>query len=363
MTDRVQMPQEFYDRVNPQLLVQPEPQYFYATMLLRALAAELSVPDELGHIGREIGGTGADYNNDKGTLMLQGDGISEEIFAAKVDFEGEPGHTVRFNRPVFENTTYTEASRQIKTNTTISTTPIDVESEQSSITLKRFAGPYDQTNSRVAPFPLDALDAQLGIHKKSKIVGLHMKRDFHKFLDSVMVTLADTGTAKYPTGFSGVNDFTLDGQYPLNYGFISSLERQCDDANMPTLPNGNRILVVSPAGEEALKTDTNYQRLSEFHKEKNALFPGTYFRTVGKFDCFKSTTLTHTTNTSSKVVYRGHVIAPGAFGIGMGKPPKVAYSNDDNYGETAKLIWLAYLAFAMFNTNLVYRFHYTDVST
>ncbi len=32
---------------------------------------------------------------------------------------------------------------------------------------------------------------------------------------------------------------------------------------------------------------------------------------------------------------------------GMGRPPRVASSTEDNYGETAKVIWLADLAFGI----------------
>jgi hypothetical protein len=359
MTDRVQMPAEFFDRTSAQLLVKPEPQYLYAQMFMKALSLDLPIPEEMGHPGRPIGGVGADYSND-GTLTLQPDGISEQVFAAEVKMEGEPGHTVKFNRPHFTDSTYTQASRQIKTNQTISTTPITVDSEQTGFTLGRFAGPYDNANSRVAPYSLDGLDSQLGIHKKSKIVGLHMKRDFNKFLDSALVALADTGTGLWPEGITADNDITVAGQCPLSYAFVSYIEQVMDDANLPTLPDGFRLLVIPPAGDNALKIDPMYQRLSEFHKELNALFPATYLRSIGKFHIFKSTTLSKPANSPAAIpVFRAHAIAPGVFGAGMGKPPKVAYSNDDNYGESAKVIWLAYLAMAMLDSSLIYTPRFT----
>lgn len=362
MTDRSQMPAEFFDRTAAHLLVKPEPQYLYAQMMLKALAAELPIPEEIGHPGRPIGGVGEDYNNAGGNLILQADGISEQIFAASLDFEGEPGHTVRFNRPVFADTTYTEASRVVTANQSISTESVNVGSEQTSLTLRRFAGLYDQANSRLAPIGLDNLDSQVGIHKKSKIAGMHLKRDFHKFLDARGSALLDTGTAIYPTGFSADNDFTVANVRPLDYAFVSKIERTMDDANLPTLPDGFRMLVVPPAADEAIKLDRQYARLSEFHKELNALFPATYLRSIGKFHIFKSTTLSKPSNTSSVPVYRAHAIAPGALGVGMGKKPSVAFSNDDNYGITAKAIWLAFLAFGVFDSSFIYTARFTSAS-
>lgn len=360
MTDRSQMPAEFFDRTSAQLLLKPEPQYLYAQMLMKALSLELPVPEELGHPGTAIGGVGADYSNAGGNLQLEDDQISDQVFAATVNMEGEPGHTIKINRPTFADTTYTLASRQITTNMTISTTPVTVGSEQNTLTLGRFAGPYDSGNARVAPFSLDGLDSQLGIHKKSKIVGMHMKRDFNKFLDSVMVTLADSGTAVYQEGFSSDNDITVAGQCPLSYAQVAYTERIMDDANLPTLPDGFRLLVIPPAADEAMKLDPQYSRLSEFHKEVNALFPSTYLRSVGKFHIFKSTTLSKPVNSPAAIpIYRAHAIAPGAFGVGMGKAPRVGYSNDNNYGESEKVIWLAYLAFGLMDSSFIYTPRFT----
>jgi len=356
--ERVNIPAEFYDRTSSMLLKKPEPQYLYATMMKRALDAELTVPEQLGHIGRELGGVGADYAEvNDGRLALESDMISENVFAVNIKMDGEPGHTVRINRPLFTDSTYTEASRTIGKDKSISTTPLVITSEQNSITLKRIGGPY---GTEVQPYSLDGLDTQLGVHKASKIVGLHLRRDFDKTLEAITTAILDTGTALYPRGFTADNDFATSGSSPLSFEFLSYIERYMDDRNLPVLPDGKRIFVSPPAGAESLKMDRNYQRLSEFHPQFNALFPGAYFRTIGNFHIFKSTTLSKPNNSSSVPIYRGHAIAPGCLGTAMGKPPKTAYSNDDNYGETAKIIWLAYMGFKLLDSSFVYTARFTD---
>ncbi len=45
---------------------------------------------------------------------------------------------------------------------------------------------------------------------------------------------------------------------------------------------------------------------------------------------------------------------------GTGKLPRVAPASDDNYGETAKVIWLAYLALGLADNRFVTRVAYTE---
>lgn len=341
------LPQNFFDITSAKLLVQPRPQFPYAKAIIAALGRDLVVPDALGHIGTEISGVGARYPDlDKDALVLANE-VMASIFETPVEktFVGLPGTTVRFNRPKYDSTTYTLSSREIGEKMSISTTPIAVGSEQAAMTLKRYAGPYDQTNSRVAPYPIDRLAAQVGVHNLPSIVGEHFKYDFHRFLDAVGVALLDVGAAIYPGSYTADNDITATGIGNLTYEQILRTEQDMDDANLPTFADGFRLLVLPPAGKRQLALDSEYQRASEFHKEMNAIFPS-YFKSVSKFHLMQSTTLTATANSSGVNVYRGHAICPGVCGVGSGEPPHTAFSNDNNFGETEKVIWLAYLAFA-----------------
>lgn len=65
---------------------------------------------------------------------------------------------------------------------------------------------------------------------------------------------------------------------------------------------------------------------------------------MNRLHVFKSTSLNRVNNSSSVPVHRAHLLAPGAGLAGMGKAPRIAPSKDDNYGETAKIVWIAYLA-------------------
>lgn len=358
---RAQLPEEFYDKTSATLLAQPEPQYLYARLFLRALNIELTPPSMIGRIGNEIGGQGAPYAAaERDRLALSNDDMATEVFAAKADFTGEPGGVMKFNRPKYANTTYTQASREVGTNQTISTQAISAGSEQALLQIKRYSGPYDADNSRVAPYGLDAFDASMGVHNLSQFVGTQLKRDFHRTIDSFWVTLADlASTTQYPIGMTADNDAVAKAQFPLTYELISRTSKAQDEANLPTLGDGRRIFVVTPTGKKYLKDDPQFARYAEFFKDANPLFPG-WFGTSPEYHFFQSNTLTISANSSSVNIHHGHAIAPGAFLGGRGKVIDVRAASDDNYGETAKVVWLAYLALGLADNRFITKVAYTE---
>ncbi len=352
---RFDLPQEFFDRTDSRLLVKPEPQYLYGIWFMDALALDLTPPEMLGVAGREVGGVGAAYTAAERDRLRLSNPLSRDICSAKVDFTAAPGGTVRLNRPVYANTTYTEASRKIPSGTSISTTPTRIGSEQNNLTLFRYGGPYDATNSRVAPFPIEAFDANMGVHRQSSIVGTQLARDMHRFIDAVQVSLFDlAATAIYPDGMTAVNDATVAGMFPFTYEQLTRIERDMDIANLPTFADGFRALVLTPTQLQQLDRDPEYQKSARFFPEYNVLFPHVYEKSCKKFHIFRSTTLNTTNNSSSVAIQYGHAIAPGAMLAGMGRRPRVASSTDDNYGETAKVIWIADLGFGLSDSSFVY---------
>lgn len=344
---RVTLPGEFYDRTTDILLTQPEPQYLYADLFLGALGMS-TMAIQGGAFGlRSISGQGADYSAFTRDQLMMSSPMYTDLIAAKVDFNGAPGNTIRINRPAYATSTFTEASRKIPIGGSISTTPIAVNSEQTNLTLYRYGGPYDQTNSRVAPIAIEAFDANMGVHNLVKVAKNTLVRDCHRWIDAVMVTLADlASTSVYPEGMTADNDATAKGTFPFTFEQLSRAERKADDANLPTFADGFRVLVLTPTQSEQLGLDPLYSRSAKYFPQYNSLFPQ-YVASVKKLHIFKSTTLTTTSNSSSVAIHKGHLLAPGAFLAGMGRPLRLATSTDDNYGETGKVVWLGDLAFGI----------------
>lgn len=348
-------PEEFYTRTSDMLLVQPEPQYLYAQMFLGALSASLNTPMSLGLAGRDIADKGAAYSQAERDRLMLSNPMFTDVIAAKVNFNAEPGSSIRINRPVFTNTTYTEASRRIVSGSTVSTTAISYGSQQANLQLFGYGGPYDTTNSRIAPFSVSKFDAMHSVHSAVQMTGTHLKRDCHRFIDAVQVSLLDLASSTvYPEGISAANDVTNAGTAPLTFEQIARTEATMDAANLPTFADGFRALVITPGQLKDLKVDGDFQRLAQFFPEYNALFPQ-YVGSVGKFHIFKSTTLTTTANSSSVNIDYGHAIAPGALLAGMGQPLRVTPNTNDNYGRDVLVIWQGDLAFGLSNSSFVYR--------
>lgn len=354
---RLGFPENFYDMTDDQLLLQPEPQYPLARMMYGALAASLDVGGEFGLTGRGVPQNGAPYVTPESQRLDLNGGqtIAAQAFAAKIDFTGKPGSTIRLNRPLYPNTTYTLASRKVVQGSTISTVPIVVGSEQTDLTLYRFGGPYDQTNSRVAPFAIDAFDAQMGVHKEAQIIGGNFKRDWDKFNDSVWVTFGDLAAVNvYPASFGtpADNDATTANAGPMDYDTIARAEEQLDTGNIPYFATGKRIILLTPRQLREVKNDAQYARYAQYFPEYNALFPE-YVADIGKFHVLKSNTLNTPANSSSIKIHHGLAFGPGAFAAGMGRKPRIAYSTDDNYGESAKGIWLADMAYQLADSRFI----------
>lgn len=353
---RASVPAEFYDKTDDALLVAPEPQYLYGMMYLSSLGLSLNPEASMGlpFQNRAIQGVGAAYTAaDRDRLMLSNPMLND-VMATKVDFNAAPGSTIRINRPVFANTTYTESSRRIATGSSISTTPTTIGSQQTNLQLFRYGGPYDTTNSRVAPYAIEAFDANMGVHNAVRMHGTHLIRDFHRFVDAVNVSLLDlAATTVYPNGMTANNDATSVGSYKFTLDQVNNVEQQMDTANLPTFADGFRALVLTPVQIQQLQADKMYQTASQFFPEYNILFPQ-YVKSVGKFHIFKSTTNTISANSSSVNIHYGHAIAPGALLGGMGRRPHTMPASDDNYGETVKILWIADLAFGLANNALVY---------
>lgn len=357
---RVTLPQEFYDKTDDKLLlVQPEPQYLYSVMFLGALAATLDVGEfALPWRTTKLSQAGAPYGSgglvpaERDRLVLSAP-LMTDVIAGKVDFNAAPGNSVRINRPAYINTTYTELSRRIPSGSTISTQPIAAASEQTNLTLYRYGGPYDQVNTRVAPIAIEGFDANMGVHKLVQVAGNTLIRDYHRFIDAVQVSLLDlASTIVYPEGMTQDNDATAKGAFPFTYEMLLRTERLADDASLPTFADGFRLAVLTPSQCEQLAMDPLYNRQSAYHPLYNSLFPS-YVKSVSKTHIFKSSTLTTKANSSTVNIHYGHYIAPGALLGGMGRRPHTVPSTDDNYGETAKVVWLADLAFGLADNRFV----------
>lgn len=350
---RATLPEEFYDITSGKLLKQPEPQYFHGLLMKRALGIGMTkmMVDGLDIRGREIPAEGEAYATaEEERLDLEKDMIASNAITFVPELGKSPGDTVRMNRPKFTDTTYTQASRRVLPNQTISTVPVDIQSEQVSITLDRFAGPYDQTNARPAPHAIDQMQSRLAVHRIVDIAGMQLVRDFDKTIDAFTVLLFDQGAnAIYPKGFAVDNDLVAVDAGPMDYDTVLSAQRKLDELSIPVFPNGRRVMVLTPKQWQDLAADAQFARYAQYDNSitgANPVYNASYCKSISQFDIFKSQTMTKTNNSSSVPVHYGQAFGPGMVGAGMGDLPEVRNSTADNYGTQALVIWLWLAGFA-----------------
>lgn len=349
---RATIPQEFLDFTSATLLLQPEPEYFHAILALNAARVRIDFGGSFGLPipGRDISVSGVPGYPDLMSLMQSLAGVPDPVYSDAIlvvpDFGKRPiGHTIKMNRPLFVDSTYTNASRRIPMGTAISKTPINVQSEQATITIERRGGPYDNTNAQVQPYGMERFDAQFFMHDPNAIKDLHITRDFRKSVDNWFVQMFDQGSFVYPTGMAAVNDSTVVGDFPMSYALVTLVSKSMKEGKVPRFSNGKYMMVITPNQAQQLSVDDQYLRLVRYHEDVNPIFKKNYRGTIGDIDLFESVTLNITNNGNGIPIHYAQCFGPRSVGLGMTEMPRTAPSTDDNYGETAIMIWLWYCGF------------------
>jgi N4-gp56 family major capsid protein len=367
--NRNSLPEEYYDVTAPTLLVQPEPQYWHAMLFKMAMMADFDLPQGgpmgLPVPGRPLEDSGANYTSaEYDRLMLIN---PDPDYTSAINYVAEvgkrPGHTVKLNRPVYGSGGFTLAAREIPSGITISTTAIDVASEQTELTLKRYGGPYDAVNGNVAPFSIDKFDALVSLHSFTQVVGKQFQRDLDRFLDQVLIALGNNAsTTLWPGSVTADSQMSSVGDTPLDVSTIFSVEETLSNANVPRFPNGKYAGVISPTQARQIKQDPLFAQYSKFPSPKasdttkNPLYQS-YIGTVGSVEIFWSTSLIATANTNGISVQSAQFFGPSAWGAGLGDMPRVAPNTQDNYGESVLVIWLLYAALSLLDNRFVLTVH------
>lgn len=365
--NRASLPEEFYDVTSAKMLVQPEPQYVFAFLAKMSLGSALAVAIAMAGITAERAipsrGPGVEqYQADARLMLASPDPMSSQAIVTVTELGKSPGHTVRLNRPRYGSGGFTLASREITSGTNISTTPIDLTSEQVTITLKRYGGPYDAAvQSAVAPFALDKFDTSVALHSLVDYVGLHMQRDFDHWLDNVFSTFAASGsTTLWPSGFTSDNSSQLAGDMPLDVDMLFRGIETLKNNNIPMFPNGKYRGFLSPTQARQLKGDpqaAQYLRYDTAGKNPVTGLDGCFIGSIPGADLYESTTLQAANNSNSVSVTTGVMLGPGMMGQGWGQLPRVATSTSDNYGENALMVWLGYAGFSLLDSRFAVQLH------
>ena len=360
ITNRASLPEEFLDMTSARILVQPEPQFVFAMLAKMAIGAACSVvpgsplgitPDR----GVPSGGVAYTLPGADRLALASPDAQIGQAILSVAELGQQVGHTVRINRPRYGSGGFTLAGREVASGTAISTSAIDLQSEQVTVTLKRYGGPYDAVNGNVAPFAIDKFDASRSIHSLVGVVGLHMQRDFDRWLDSVVATLLSAGsTTLWPQGFSADAQSQVVGDMPMDVDLLFRSYETLKLANIPVFPNGRYRAFIGPTAARQLKADPQAAQYVQFDLSKTnpVTAPGGaptagWLGQITGVDIYESTTLTATNNAQAVPITTNIMFGPGMMALGCGQLPTVRTSTADNYGESSLLVWLAYFGFTL----------------
>jgi hypothetical protein len=366
MINRASIPEEFFDITSSMLLVQPEPQYFHAMLFKMAFGAAMNLPFG-GPLGLQVDGrpiqdTGAAYTSAQydRLMLLPPDPTYKAAVTISDEIGAQVGQTVRINRPRFGSGGFSLGAREVPSGVQIATQAIDVGSEQAPLTIKRYAGPYDPIASQVAPFAVDKFDASRSVHSISKIVGKQLQRDLDRWLDQVLIAMGNLASATlWPSGFSSDSTSTVAGDMQMDVDTIFRVEETLKNANIPRFANGKYMGVIGPTDARQLKNDTQFAAFAKdnpYAGQTNPLFQA-FIARVGGIDLFESSSLIATNNGNSVPIRSNQFFGPGTFGGGIGDLPRAAPNTNDNYGESALVIWLAYLALGLLDNRFVVNVH------
>lgn len=343
----ISLPSNFVDLVSPRLLLQPDHQYLYAHMMRAAGAKFLEEITEIPVLGEGgLTGAGADPGDFDASQAQLSSPLITNLFGVTYDTHEGKSRTMRFNRPIYTDSTATMKSREVKSGQDISTTPTTIQAEQTYLTVTREAGPYDDNAGEVRPFCIDEFDAEFGVNNLVKLVGKHLRRDLTRCHEKWTVDLLDQFDGVYPQNMTAVDDMTTKGSGNFSFDMIVRLGKLMADRKLPTFPGGKWLLILTTDQEAQLVQDPVYRQWAKSHPQFNPIFPG-HIGQIRDFEVFRSTTLTTANNTSSISIQYGHAIAPGALGYGMCGAPAVRTSKQDNFGLTPKFIWEEKLALGM----------------
>lgn len=359
--NRASLPEEFFDVTSARMLVQPEPQYVFAYLGKMALGNSLGVQamNPAGITpGRGVPVTGAlvqGYQAGARLILANMDPQISQTIMTVAEIGKSPGHTVRLNRPRYGSGGFTLAAREVTSGTQISTTPIDITSEQVTLTLKRYVGPYDAVvQNAPAPYLVDKFDSSVALHSLVDLVSLNFQRDFDKWYDTVLATLISNGsTAIYPNGFTSVNQSSQQGDMPMDIDTIfRSIETlkgvvYSSPLNIPVFPNGRYRAFLTPTAARQIKDDPQAAQYLRYDANLNPVggLNGAFIGSVAGCDLFESTTIPYAANTNAVNVMTNVMVGPGMLGQGFGRLPQVMASTADNYGEHALLVHISYAAF------------------
>jgi N4-gp56 family major capsid protein len=327
ITKSSDLPQEFVDQLSAELLLEPDTQYVFATLAGAARAGAMDIPGMIAGQGQK--NLAAAMNNGTGTpRWLDPRWMAVAGSFAKVVAEPtQPGKVILIDQPRYLNGLFSIASRQLTEGTRISANPQAISMGQVSLTIREYAGPHD--GSAVAPVGITDFATRRAVHNMVQYVGLLLRRDRNKWMDSVIIDTLLLSTNLTTPG--GTAEASLTAGSKLTDAVLASALRSLQERGVPPFANGMYMLVLSPKHLEDLRDDARFRESARYLGPEGPMVTG-HIANWGGFMLMTSTNIPLDAVGSGGAVagYQALAFGPEAFGWAIGMDVEARRSKDDD---------------------------------
>lgn len=348
---------DFLESVSANMrLPQPEPQYLFASM---ALGSSLAAAGISAASGAQMGlaSTGQSTPTSLDRLLRTAEVFPDAVKTVN-GFGLGRGDTIKFQRAKYADAAmgYSASSRELSTDTPISTTGQTIAMEEVPIVLKQYLGPG--AASEPQPYALWDFDMRYRASKWSLVdeVTSHLSRDYVKFLDtSIRDLFRATSNITYADDVTNVLSMTNGAGHQASLEMIFKARKALSDRERRPFARGKYLLLVPTAFNVQMLGDVDYRELTKAHSADRNLVFG-HIASVQDIDIVECTTLKTfaagetvpgdgNAVPASATVYESLLISPDSVGFGNAGGPEARHADDTNYGNVAKVIWQAVHAF------------------
>jgi N4-gp56 family major capsid protein len=260
-----------------------------------------------------------------------------------------PGEVIKINRPKFLANPTTEASRLLAPQDQVFGGASQVPGmDQVPVTIKEYFGPTDAAGNK-APLNLAEFTRNRSMHDLLAYVGMLLRRDRYALVDFLMhLRLLDAavaaGNVTFASNMTALSQYTAPGNESCSFDMLvrANEAMRSTPRFAPGVENKNRYVTFLDTHQISdLKLDPQYQKLSQYHKELDPLFPG-YIATVENLIICEDNNMPRLTGqgvNSNLTVYQGIMVAPGVLGWANTKGATPLRDRNDDGGRFDRYAW------------------------
>lgn len=286
--------------------------------------------------------------------------VFDQFVAKEFDFDRTLGDTIELQRyPYFGDVGMSQVQRQLsETNTVGILDPVAITTNNVTLILQEYGGPYNGIADHVAPLGVTEkvarraqrklLDANNPESFVNSIGGDLLKDDYDRWHDRTLCDLYLTSPNSTNPG--GAADAAVTNTDQISTADLATIKERLQNRFAPTWDDGLYMAIVSPRMEKHLRLDDSFRKAVQFGDPRR-LFRGE----LGIYEGFRfmSSTNLPTETVNALTGHLGIFFGPRAVGFGEALAAQVRRNKTDDYDRFFYLVWITYKAYAALDTRFI----------